>query len=154
MTSRNWREYGELFALSALVASLVLVGFEIRQTRLAIIAEANIARTTLGSDAGLAYADSQYLPPIDAKYAAEGLDALTPEERIRIEADAFAAKVRYDAYLFQYELGLLNEEFYKYYFFPGIRSWKRRWEELGMLSDANTRPSFKAAVNGVSEIPN
>ena len=151
MASKNWREYGEIVALFAVVASLVLVGFEIRQTRLAIIAEANLTRTTLGSDAGVAYADSQYLPRIDAKYAAGGLDALTSEERIRIEADALAAKSRYDAYLFQYELGLLDEEFYEYYFVPGIRSWKQRWEELELLSDGNTRPSFKVLVKEVAE---
>ena len=42
-----------------------------------------MARSILVSEADTSLANSDYLPPIELKYAEGGLEAMTPEERIR-----------------------------------------------------------------------
>ena len=129
-----------------MVLSIVLLGLEIRQTRLAIIGETFMARSILVSEADTSLANSDYLPSIEFKYSGGGLEALTPEERIRWGADANAAKVRFDGLLFQYENGLLNEDYYQYTLLPALRFWIPRWEDLDMLKKSRTRPGFRSAI--------
>ena len=147
MPTRSWKDYAELVGLFALVVSIVLLTFEIQQTRLAIKGEAFLARAAIGAESDIDIAASDYLPAIEVKYVAEELESLTPEERERFVLVANAAKTRHDAYFYQYELGLLEEDFYQYFLLPGISYYKKRWIELGMVREGDTRPSVKAVID-------
>ena len=153
MATKDWRDYFELVGLFAIVASIVLLAFEIHQTRLAIRGEAFLSRAVIGVEADMNTANSPYLPAIEIKYLTDGLDALSPVERERFLLAAVAAKTRMDAYFYQYELGLLDEEFYEFFLLPNITFYKKRWVELSMVNAGDTRPSFKALIDKSSDVP-
>ena len=146
MKANEVRAYAELIGIFAILISLLLVGYEIRQTRLAIMGQTMIARAQLSGDADQVIRESDFLTAIYVKYDREGMDALTQVERDTLATDLIAAKYRFDAYFYQYELGLLAEDFYKYDFLPNIAYFRPHWEEFGLLSDETTRPSFKKVI--------
>ena len=151
MDRTNWRSYLEILGLFGVVVSIILLGYEIRQTRLVIVGETYLARAALSADASLSFSESDYLPEIWGEYENGGLDALTSDQRRRFFGYAAATKTRMDAYYLQYEIGLMDDEWYRYRFIPSAKSWRKRWEEMGLLSSDNTRPSFKAAVLEATE---
>ena len=53
MATKDWRDYFELIGLFAIVASIVLLAFEIHQTRLAIRGEAFLSRAVIGVEADM-----------------------------------------------------------------------------------------------------
>lgn len=85
------------------------------------------------------------------KVASNGVESLTKVEKESLLTDLYAAKTRFSAYYYQYELGLMDEEFYQYDFLPNISWYKPLWDELGVLDDATTRPSFKLVVESVKD---
>lgn len=129
----------------------MLLAYEIRQTRIAIMGETYLTRAETSSDWHLTLATSDVIPEILQNYRQNGLESLTPDERARFIAVANAAKTRMDAYYYQYELGLLGDEWYRYRFVPSVRRWRDAWEEIGALSEANTRPRFLSAVKAVQD---
>ncbi len=147
MDTRNWRNYAELVGLFAIVFSIVLLAFEIHQTRLAIKGDAYMSRAIIGAELDMEIANSDYLPAIFIKHKTEGVDSLTPIERNRLMNSLFSAKTRMDAYFYQYELGLLPEEFFKFFISPNIRFYKKGWLELDLVNETDTRPSFMALIN-------
>ncbi len=79
MASRNWREYFELGGFVAIVVSLVLLGFEIRQNTLAVQATALQQHFEQNTALVLAKLDNPELRASIIK-GSKGLDALTDEE--------------------------------------------------------------------------
>ena len=151
MKSANWKDIVEIIGIGAIVASLMLLAYEIRQTRIAIMGETYLTRAETSSDWHLTLATSDVIPGVLQNYRQGGLESLTPEEQTQLRAVAIAAKTRIDAYYYQYELGLLGEEWYRYRFVPSIRQWRDTWEEIGALSETNTRPGFLAAVRAMPD---
>ena len=147
MDTRNWRNYAELVGLFAIVFSIALLAFEIHQTRLAVKGEAYMSRAMIGAELDMETANSDYLPAIFVKRDIEGIDSLTSIERSRLMTFHFSVKTRMDAYFYQYELGLLPDEFYKFFIIPSIRFYKNSWLELGLVNESDTRPSFMALIN-------
>ena len=92
---------------------------------------------------------SEYLSEIEVKFLTHGIGALTPVERESFANTAHAAKLRMDAYFRQYELGLLDDDFYNYYFLPTLAFWRPRWIQLDMVSASTTRPSFKRLIDSL-----
>jgi hypothetical protein len=154
MALKDWREYAELVGIFGIIASLILLGYEVRQTRTAIVGETYLSRAILSSEADLSLAHSDHLPNVVLKHREQGLASLSAEERFRLSALANAAKTRMDAYYLQYEYGLLDEEWYQYRFAPSARYWKPIWRDLGTMDTDTTRPSFQAAVAAVPESSN
>ena len=146
MKAEGVRANAELIGIFAILASLLLVEYEIRQTRLAIMGQTMIARAQLSGDADQVFRESDFLTAIYIKYQENGMDALTKVERDTIATDLIATKYRYDVYYYQYELGLLAEDFYKYDFLPNIAYFRPYWEAFGLLGDETTRPSFKKII--------
>ena len=151
MDGTSWRSYVEIVGLFGVVVSLVLLGYEIRQTRLAIVGETYLTRAALSAEASLDFSDSDHLPEILERYESDGYEALTPTQRRRFASFASAAKSRMDAYYLQYEIGLLDDEWYLYRFTPSAKTWRERWEAMDLLSRDNTRPSFRAAIMMASD---
>jgi len=145
---KNWRENLELIGLFAVVISIVLLAIETRQTRLAIIGEAYLSRAAIGAESDMDFANSEFLPGIEIKYLSEGYDALTPEERERFAWATNASVTRFDAYLYQYELGLLDDGFMENFIIPNVRFYKQRWIDTGNLETA--RPALKELVEATA----
>jgi hypothetical protein len=66
------RGYAEFIGILPIVVSLLLLGYEIRQTRLAIIGETALARAMMSTEADLIFADSEFIAPAYIKLAAKG----------------------------------------------------------------------------------
>ncbi len=129
----------------------MLLAYEIRQTRIAIMGETYLSRAETSSDWQLTMATSDVIPEILEKYRQGGIESLTPGEGARFIAVANAAKTRMDSYYYQYELGLLGDDWYRYRFVPSVRRWRDAWNEIGALSEANTRPEFLSAIEAVPD---
>ena len=110
-----------------------------------------LVRAELSLQADMTYVDSDHLAPALIKYYSEGIEALDDVEKDRVMTHFFVAKSRYDAFFYQYELGLLDDDYYRFNFLPSIRYFKPMWEEFDLLADHNTRPSFKAVIESVGE---
>ena len=92
MKSESWKDVAELVGIGAIVASLVLLAYEIRETRIAIVGETYLSRAELSSESMLAIALSDDIPEILQKYDEEGLESLTIVERARFNRVAHATK--------------------------------------------------------------
>ncbi len=152
MKASEVRAYVELVGILAILVSLLMVGYEIRQTRLAIMGQTMIARAQLSGDADQVMRESSFLTEIFVKYDKDGMDSLTQVERDTLATDLLAAKYRFDAYFYQYELGLLEEDFYKYDFLPNIAYFRPYWWDFGLLSEQTTRPTFKEVIESAPDI--
>ncbi len=64
MKAGEVRAYAELIGILAILVSLALVGYEIRQTRLAIMGQTMIARAQLSGDSDQVYRESDFLTSI------------------------------------------------------------------------------------------
>ena len=152
MKSSDVRAYAELAGIVAILVSLILVGYEIRQTRLAIMGQTMIARAQLSGDSDQVYRESSFLTSIYVKYETSGMESLTRIERDTLATELNAAKYRFDAYFYQYELGLLPEDFYKYDILPNLAYMRPYWKDFGLLSDQTTRPTFKEAIETAPDV--
>jgi hypothetical protein len=150
MALKEWREYVEPLGIIAVVASISLLGYEVRQTRLAILGASYQARAAESAEDYRFFIDSPILPELTIKVESEGFEALSPDEQLRFRADVRQRKVTLDAYFYQYELGLLSDEYYEHILKPILAWYKELWEEHGLLTKENTRPSFKAAVEAAA----
>ena len=151
MEKRSAREYAEIISIAALILSIVLLAFEIRQARLAMMGQTILTRADISNNADQALRETDYLASIYVKVANDGVESLSQVEMESLTTDLYAAKTRFSAYYYQYELGLMDEEFYRYDFLPNISWYKPLWDELGVLDDATTRPSFKLVVESVPD---
>ena len=151
MKKASVRDYAEFFGIAALIASIVMLAYEIRLTRLAMMGQTILTRADISNSADQALRETDYLASIYVKLANNGVESLSQVERESLMTDLYAAKTRFSAYHYQYELGLMDEEFYRYDFLPNISWYRPLWDELGVLDDATTRPSFKKVVESVPD---
>ena len=87
MSAISWKEAAELTGIAAIVASLVFVGLELRQTQAALIASTYQARAFDAMNAVRGLADSEYIGPLLAKIDIDdeqSLDDLSSEEIWRV----------------------------------------------------------------------
>ena len=108
MTRENWREILEFVGIIAIVASLVLVAYELRQTTALFAAEAMYQTNTALDNAYRARAQD----PVLAQLIMDG--QANPESSTRLEQVQFAAWLRADlnaaeAAWVYYETGLFPE---------------------------------------------
>jgi hypothetical protein len=82
MATRNWREIAELVGIFAIVVSLILLGYEVRQNTLAVRATAIQDATILGRQQILALAMDAELAWIDRIGDADPAN-LNPSEAYR-----------------------------------------------------------------------
>ena len=151
MNKGNMREYVEIIGIAAVIVSIVLLTYEIRQTRQAIMGQTILTRVDISTNSDQALRESGYLARIYTKVQEEGVDSLTSVERESLTADLYAAKTRFSGYYYQYELGLMDEDFYQYDFLPNISYYKPLWIQLDVLAEENTRPSFREVVHSVRD---
>ena len=123
LKTTNWKDLAELIGITAIVASLIFVGLQMKQSQDIAIGTQYQERASMmmgvmtaqmQSDLGLALEGEQILaivahgdiPPEIKSYMAER----TPEEAAFIGSKPMALMVSFDNSYFQYESGFLVEE--------------------------------------------
>lgn len=142
MSATSWKEAAELIGIAAIVASLVFVGLELRQTQAALIASTYQARAFDAMNAQRGLADSEYIRPILAKIDfddEQSLDGLSSKEIWRVRQYYVSRMIDFDNEYFQYRSGYLDDNFFEGQFKPGLILWAKRWRRLGM---SEFRPKF------------
>ena len=120
----DWKSYAELIGVAAIVASLIFVGLELRQSQQIALAahyqaRADSGRTYFYESLASEYRINDLAKDIEAWEWPEGF--LSEEERQWIDDHSSAEKAEaaywavinlygFDNYYYQYQLGLLTEE--------------------------------------------
>ncbi len=144
--AERWRFVAEMVGIAAVVASLIAVVIELRQTQSAIVANTYQARAYDAIDKSWQLAESQVVGPILAKVRGDpsAIDALTDDERRRLRIVVRGMRIDADNEYYQYQQGFLDEEYFEYALKPRIVRQARFWRALGI---EERRPSFKKFVD-------
>ena len=152
---------GEFVGAIAVVATLVYLAIQVRHSKEAMeantrsvdesrnlaLAQTYQARAAVAEEAFRAQANSAYLPSIILKYGEGGRDALTPEEQYRLSRMHAGLRTRLDNLYYQYQMGLLDEQYYEASVVNVIRINAPTWADIG-LSGAR-RPPFRAEIEPI-----
>ncbi len=152
MKKANWKDIAELIGILAIVASLVSVAFQLRQTQLALIAATYQARAFDAIAEGQYVADSEYLLPILVKTDhGENFDEvanLSEEDRVRLFHFLRARMVDWDNEYYQYQSGFLDAGFFEVTTKESVQIWAPRWRAIGLTEG---RQDFRDFVDSVLE---
>ena len=135
MKQTNWKDIAELIGIAAIVASLIFVGLELRQTQSALIASTYQARAFDAMSSSRDLADSEYIGPILATIDIEdeqSLDSLSSEEFWRLHQYYVSRMIDLDNEFFQYQNGYLDEEFFEGQFKRSVVRNAKGWRALGI----------------------
>ncbi len=147
MSATSWKDVAELIGIGAIVASLVFVGLELRQTQTALMASTYQARAFDAMNAQRGLADSEYIGPLLAKIELDNeqsLERLSSEDLWRLRAHVVSRMIDFDNEYFQYQSGYLDEKYFEGQFKPGLKRWAKRWRQLGMTE---FRPELRELVD-------
>ncbi len=151
---------GEFLGSIGVIATLVYLAIQIRQntrsmdeSRRLALAQTYQARSELRVHALLREADSEYATPVMDKLATAGwpenqqaIRELSSLEYRRMRAWVTAQQRQIDNYHYQYQQGLIDEDYWDNVIVPAIRIVAPMWRsvELGGL-----RPSFESTVESL-----
>lgn len=107
MTREKWKDALEILGIAAIVASLILVAYELRQNTLMMRAQINQSRTEVAVSEQQATFNSEYMPEIIEKVRSG--EQLSPQELTRYSAYLRAFLRNQDNAYWQYQQGLLGE---------------------------------------------
>ncbi len=152
MTTTKWKDIAEIVALFAVVASLIAVAFELRQTQAALQAQ---AYQTRASEAFLTHMEMAQHPELDILFKrslAADFDpaSLTESELAQLERLYFAIRTDVDNEFYQYQQGYLDPEFYERATVADIKEFAPRWRRLGI---GELREDFRNEVDRVLADP-
>ena len=138
MKTTNWKTTAELLGMAAIVASLILVAYEVRQASLQAEAAAIHVRFNQIEEANSAIALSPDLAEIYFKATRNGVETLTPIESFRLQSWERARQLRMVSQLAQYEMGFLDREAIEARLLrlpPGKEAFGRTWELIQFRGD-------------------
>lgn len=147
MRRERWQFVVEMAGMAAVVASLIALVLELGQTQAALVASTYQARAFASIESNELVAESEHLAPLIARFDPSdpnALDALTPEERLRMTTFLSAARTDADNEHYQYERGFLDDEYVEYVLEPRIRRSAPVWRALGI---DEPRPTFRRYVD-------
>lgn len=135
-----------MVGITAVVASLIAVAIELRQTQSAIVANTYQARAYDAIAQNMFLAESQVAGPILAKMGGDlsKLDTISDDERWRLRSLYRAMRVDADNEYYQYRQGFLDDEYFEFALKPRIARQAKMWRALGI---EERRPSFKEFVD-------
>jgi hypothetical protein len=129
---RNWRTVAELIGMGAVVASLLLVVFELRQTQVAISASAHSDRTLRNFEINQ-YAAQHGTREMRAKQNRG--ESLSPNEQLILDNMVHLRMRHFEGLHYQYRIGTISDE---------------TWEaNLEGLTWSMTDPTFKRNWEGI-----
>ncbi len=152
MTTTKWKDNAEIIALLAVVASLLVVAMEVRQTQVALQAQAYQSRSFQAFDFDLYLADRPELSALLTRSMDKDFDvrSLSTVERTQLENLYAALRSDFDNEHYQYQNGLLDPGFFESTTVGGIKRLAPLWRELGITE---TRPEFRALVDELISNP-
>ena len=107
----NWRDIAELIGIAAIVASLIFVGLELRQSQEIALSEAYQERASIEiANASAIASVPGYISGLAKLYDGASSDDLTTKERIAQEHYLAAALGIWENDHYQYERGFLPED--------------------------------------------
>ena len=148
MTIAKWRDWFELIALTVLVGSLLALVVELRQTQIAMRAQAYQARTFDGIAWNFELAENDVIRDLQDRFDDPTFDlaTLTPTEWSIAYRLITIVRIDLDNEQYQYQSGFLDPGFYEGETVPRIRANAPIWRGLGIVSP---RPEFKAEVDRI-----
>jgi hypothetical protein len=152
MKNTNWKDIAELVGIAAIVASLIALTLELRQTQLALSATTYQARA-LDSIADNRYAiESNYLLPLlvktDRGSDSDAIDELSEIDQVRLRRYFNSEMADLDNEYYQYVNGFLDSGFFEDVTMRGIRRTAPLWRAYGMTEQ---RREFREFVDSVLE---
>ena len=148
MDSAKINDWVQIIGIFALVASLVFVGFQIKQTHEIAESDAYQSRASTSIELSAMRASSPDFTSAMAKIYAGNSDELTPQEEVTVEYFFGALITMLENHHFQVEAGYLPDE-----------HWEKNLNELRcelslplfreMIDYWEWRPSFKAVIDEI-----
>ena len=112
MGSAKLNDWLQVLGMFAIVASLIFVGLQIRQTDAIALSQIYQERAIASRESALDAVNNPYYLTGMAKLYAGKHKELTSQEAIALEFDWGSQLVVYDNYLYQYELGYVSEDYW------------------------------------------
>jgi hypothetical protein len=110
MDSEKVNRWLALLANFGVVIGLVLLAYELQQTQNLAETEAAVRRLSQIQEARVAFATSEFLPPIRVKARTEGVQALSAVELDRLQDWESSVRLRMQSQYIEYIRGYLDEE--------------------------------------------
>jgi hypothetical protein len=110
LPNNNWKDIAELIGLAAIVASLILVAFEVRQATFQAQAEASSDVVFELQSSIKELAVSPDLSEIFVRATTEGVSSLTAVEKFRVSQWERARRFRMISVIDQFERGFVDRE--------------------------------------------
>jgi len=154
MDSAKLNDWMQVFGIFALVASLIFVGLEMRQSQKIAVSAAYQARADSSMTLRMASLESETLQSARAKEGqGMGLDQLTPEEAVVLRDRWNAQLVYLENMHYQYVSGFITEEQWQSNRFELTSMLSRRPEwRRRMVDNCNLfRDSFCAEMRAATE---
>jgi hypothetical protein len=130
----------QIVSAAAIVASLVFVGLQIRQSDKLALAQTYQMRSDALQAMLVHAADSQHIGPVIGKLTALGypedvgaLNRLDEEERARFRLWQIAQQTHWDNMYFQFQHGFLDKESYEDSFKLRVRRLAPTWRALDLM---------------------
>ena len=149
MKTSGWKDIAELIGIAAIIASLVFVGLELRQTQEALMASTYQARAFDAMSSSRDLAHSEYIGPILATIDIEDeqiLDSLSSEEIWRLRQYYVSRMVDLDNEFYQYQNGFLDEEYWSMVNRRSVLRNAKGWRAMGV---GELRPEFSKLVDNI-----
>lgn len=148
MKSKSWKDIAELIGTAAIVASLIAVALELRQTQFSLDAATYQARAFDSIAMHQYVGESEYLLPvlISTNYGKDthSVSELSNLDRARLERYFRMVMNDLDNEHYQYENGFLNADFFEKATIPAIKNFAPRWRAMGL---SEPRRSFEEVVD-------
>lgn len=130
----------------AIVASLIFVGLELRQTQTALVASTYQSRAFDAIDVRSTLADSEHLLPLLVKTNfgcdLEAVKSLNEVNRSRIRQFLFTEMFDLDNEFYQYEQGFLDPDFFENAFKPRLKWAALAWRRMGIRENRQSFVEF------------
>ena len=110
MQYMNWKDVAEFVGIAAIVASLVFVGLQLRQSQEIAIAAASQNRTAIAVELVATIASDPVLRSAMTKQQSGQAESMTADERTAHAAIAYANLVLFEDTHLQYRNGFVSEE--------------------------------------------
>lgn len=152
MNLGKWKDFAELFALMAVIASLAAIAFELRQTQTALQAQAYQARAFDGIEINFTLAQSPEFERVTELMGAADFDPSTlSREEHNIAARLITiVRIDLDNEHYQYQRGFLDAGFYLGETARRIKRHAPIWRKLG---HTEPRPDFRQEVDRILADP-
>ena len=148
MTKPGWKETAELVGIIAIVASLIALVMELRQTQSALSAQTYQARAIDAISELLIVADSEHLAPIltKTKYGAdyEAVANLDAGDHLRLYQYLRARMIDWDNEHYQYQHDFMDADFFEATTTKSVKQWAPRWRAIGLTEG---REEFREYVD-------